>query len=135
MLSTEEKPATREELMNRYASAIPPRGSSTVRQIARHSKSRARQLRGQSVAAVRTSTERYVPNSASQEYENMLVETRRAKSVAHQSRADTLAHAEQALAQRRKDRQFRALSGKSFHSDNLIFLAMCLAFFDLFDPG
>lgn len=106
----EEKPVSREELMNRYASAIPPRGCSSSRQIARQSKSRARQIRGSSVVGTRASCERYVPNSASQEYENLLNETRRAKSVAHQARADTIASAENALNQRRKDRQFRAQS-------------------------
>jgi hypothetical protein len=98
--------------MNRYSSAIPPRGCSSSRQIARQSKSRARQLRGSSVMGARASCERYVPNSASQEYENLLNETRRAKSVAHQARADTIARAESALNDRRKDRQFRAQSGK-----------------------
>merc|ERR1712122_268690 len=85
---------SRDNLMNRYASAI-PRAGSVSRTLARQSKSRTRQLRGGS--AIRASVDRYVPNSASDAYEQLIMNTRRAKSVAashHQSKLDAYNAAE-----------------------------------------
>lgn len=101
---------TRDELMNRYASAI-PRAGSLSRSLARQSKSRTRTIRGSSAA--RASVDRYVPNSASEAYEQLLQNSRRAKSAAyqvHQSKMDSFTAAENALMERKKNRQIRAQS-------------------------
>ena len=93
--------------MTRYSSAIPPRASSSSRSIVRQTKSKARQLRASSV--IRPSCERYVPNSASEEYEQLLNETRRAKSMAANQSTQLRAGS---TTERRKNRQLRAMSGK-----------------------
>jgi hypothetical protein len=109
---------SRDDLMNRYASAI-PRAGSVSRSLARQSKSRTRQLRGGSAARSGGTVDRYIPNSASDAYEQIM-NTRRAKSVAataHQNaRLDTYNAAEAALNDRKKARQFRAQS-EIMHSE------------------
>jgi hypothetical protein len=104
---------SREELLNRYESAI-PRGTSVSRTLARQAKSRSRHLRGASAypGLGRASAERYVPTNASDEYESLVNETRRARSVAYNQRADAITAAENAIVDRQKQRQLRARSGK-----------------------
>jgi len=107
---------SRDDLMNRYASAV-PRAGSVSRSLARQSKSRTRQLRGGS--AVRASVDRYVPNSASDAYEQLVMNTRRAKSVAasaHHAKLDAYNAAEASLNERKKQRQLRAQS-EIMHSE------------------
>ncbi len=104
---------SREELLTRYESAI-PRGPMVSRTLARQAKSRSRNLRGSSALPGfnRASAERYVPNSATDEYENLVNETRRARSVAYNQRVDAVTAAENAIVERQKQRQLRARSGK-----------------------
>jgi hypothetical protein len=86
--------------MNRYQCGI-PMGGSLSRTLARHSKSKSRRLRGLSAMpgdsfSYRSSSERYVPNSASDAYEQLL-NSRRAKSVAFNSSATAAHHREHSV--------------------------------------
>lgn len=122
------EPETRETLMNRYSSCIPT-GNSFSSTLARRSKSRSRHLRGSSALPEnsRSSVERYVPNSAYDAYEELIKNTRRARSVAYNARPTALEAAELSLAERKRrrtmDRDFRAQSeimqGEVEHSDSL----------------
>lgn len=106
-------PESREELLSRYQCAI-PRASSVSRSLARQSKSRMRAMRAGSAhpAFGRASVERYVPNSAADEYEELVNLNRRARSVAYSAKANAVSAAEAALNERKKQRQLRARSGK-----------------------
>lgn len=113
----EEEDFSREALMNRYGSAI-PRGGSVSRTLARQSKSKARQMRGSSAyPQLRSSVDRYVPNSATAAYEQLISNAsnhRRAKSCAYNARADAFSAAEASLMERKRqrnnNRQLRAQS-------------------------
>lgn len=113
----EEEDNSRYALMNRYSSAI-PRGGSVSRTLARQTKSKARQMRGSSAyPQLRSSVDRYVPNSASDAYEQLISSVsnqRRAKSCAYNVKADAFSAAEASLMERkrqRNNRQLRAQSG------------------------
>jgi len=112
----EEEEDSRQALMNRYGSAI-PRGGSVSRTLARQSKSKARQMRGSSAYPSRSSIDRYVPNSASDAYEQLVSSVsnqRRAKSCAFNAKADAFSAAEASLMERKRqtnnNRSLRAQS-------------------------
>lgn len=122
--NTHNEVESRESLMTRYSSAIPPRSGSSSRALARRSASRARGIRGSSAYPETycrlSSIERYVPNSATEEYEQLLnakyEQQKRAQSCAYQSKMDTVTAAQNALNDRKKQRQLRAQS-EIMHSE------------------
>jgi hypothetical protein len=107
---------SRDVLLKRYETSSIPAVGFASRHFARRAKSKSRKARGSSVAPTRNSAERYVPNSASEQYEAIFL-TKRAASVAAATakEAETtaaLSALEERQRKRNEEREKRAKTGK-----------------------
>jgi hypothetical protein len=107
---------SRDVLLKRYETSSVPAVGFASRHFARRAKSKSRKVRGTSAAPIRNSAERYVPNSASEQYEAIFL-TKRAASVAaatakEAETAAALSALEERQRKRNEEREKRAKTGK-----------------------
>lgn len=117
-LESEPGYETRESLISKYEHGGVPAVGFASRHFARRAKSKVRKDRSASIIASRASIERYIPNSASNAYEDLFLNKRAASVAAFASRdsenAATLAAIEERQREREAERQKRAKTGNDY---------------------
>ena len=107
---------TRESIIHRYESGGMPAVGFASRHLARRAKSKCRKDRAASLLSARASVDRYVPNSASNAFENLFAAKRAASVAAMTQREIEHGAMSTALEERQKkreeERQKRSKTGK-----------------------